>query len=302
MHLKKSESSSQKTAETNANSKKSDNVGAPVALPPRFDTNTPTGSRQTQNENMPSGLPALRPMKGVNVDALFAEKLKNPDERFGRVENAVVDLKKEFEVYKPAIVRLAAVEADIQNLIKELEVVLQETPSHQQPFDFSGQPEEATLDVKQLDPQPQNPPELDKVPKVKAPTPKKVVKYTPPPETTKIVAKQFNGVSALNFRIGEHSDKARVAFDTNRKTPFNIDIDNEEKLIIIELPEALWKGKSAQSFPGSKLFESMSVEPMGKDGSMIVLSLKKTAQILQKKILSPDKMTEYHRIYFDLKP
>ncbi len=296
LNLNKNESNTKNTGNKVGNAQKSADIGAPVALPPRFGTeNTPN---QQQNATMPNGLPALQPMKGMNIDTLFAEKLKDPDDRFDRVEGAVVDMKKEFDVYKPAIVRLAAVEADIQNLIRELEVVLQETPQ-QQPIDLSGS-SGPKLDIGQLDPQPKKPPELAKAPK--KPT-KTVVKYTPPAEPAKKVsAKNFDGVVALNFRVGEHSDKVRVAFDTNKKTSYNIDIDNDEKLLIIELPDARWEDNQTPSFKNSKMFESMNVEPIGNTGTMIILSMKKEAQILQKKILSPDKTTEYHRVYFDLRP
>ncbi len=309
LRLTKNESTVKISKKNTPNKKNNDGIGKPVAIPPRFGDKNPVISEQEKNEIMPNGMPALQPMKGINIDKLFADKLKNPDERFNRVENAVIDLKKEFEVYKPAIVRLAAVEADIQNLIKELEVVLQETPAKQPPIDLSsGENADATLNVQQITPQPPPPPEItDDVPKQHKPPPP-----PPPPinndhkisskkEKTSSV-KQFDDNVALNFRIGVHSDKVRVAFDTNRKTPFNIDIDNGEKLIIIELPEARWADKTSIPLTDSKLFESISIENTSNHGSMIILSLKKETQILQEKILSPDKINGYYRIYFDLKP
>jgi len=56
-----------------------------------------------QAERLPNGLPALKPLKGVNVDTLFAENIKSTDRRFDRLENAVVDMRREFEAVKPAI-------------------------------------------------------------------------------------------------------------------------------------------------------------------------------------------------------
>jgi len=297
-------------------------IGTPIALPPRFD-NDPLKPGQMTSEAMPNGLPALSPMKGINYDTLFAEKIKNSGERFDRVENAVTDLRRELETYKPAIVRLAAVESDIQGLIKELEVLLQETPSPQPPLGLKGGGADAkdnrtvqdvVLDIQQLDPKPATPPNIpapakshpDRPPaKARgAPTAQqKTASVLPSQKKKRKPAKDFGGLpTALNFRVGEHNDTLRIAFDTNKATPFTVELDNEEHLILIELPQASWDGKRERSFPNSALLETLSVEPTnGEKGSMVIISLKKDTKILQRKHLSPDKTSDYHRVYFDLK-
>ena len=283
-------------------------IGTPVALPPRFDKN-PLKPGQTDSQVMPNGLPALSPMKGLNYDSLFAEKIRDKDERFDRVETAVLDLRKEFEAYKPAIVRLSATESDIQNLIKELEVLLQETPTQQPPLDLAGggagteDQESAVLDIQQLNPQPATPPEPQAPAKPPPDKPKKPPAASVMPDMNKPPpVKDFGGrTMALNFRIGKHDDKLRIAFDTNKETPFTVELDNEEHLLLIELPQASWDGERDKSFPDSALLETLSVEPTNGDkGSMVIISLKKGTKILQRKHLSPDKTSNYHRVYFDL--
>lgn len=325
-------------------------IGAPVALPPRFD-NEPLKPGQVKSALMPNGLPALSPMKGINYNTLFAEKIKDKDERFDRVENVVFDLRKEFETYKPAIVRLAAVESDIQGLIKELEVLLQETPSRQPPSalaggasveDYQTKDQNAVLEARSLNSQPASPLRLNDVdaevaqaaprllahPNQQSGAPlqlqpqfkneKKIQQQSEfqqapmvpiaskePLKTTSSLslAKDDNGkIYARNFRMGEHDGMLRIAFDMNESTPFTIELDNEEHLIIIELPQAIWDGKRHQSFPDSALLESLNVEPTnGERGSMVILSLKKDTRLLQRKHLSPDKTSEYHRVFFDLR-
>ncbi|MCK5374259.1 MAG: hypothetical protein KAJ40_03160 [Alphaproteobacteria bacterium] len=309
LRLGKSESTPKHSPENIDRANTPGTIGTPIALPPRFD-NEPLRPGQARPEIMPNGLSALSPMKGLNYDTLFAEKIKDSGSRFGRVENAVLDLRKEFETYKPAIVRLSAVESDIQNLIKELEVLLQETPTTQHPpLDLTEGigseddllPEDALLDVRQLNPQPTPPPDIYEPPptqKSSAPPPAKASSRHGSVDRT-----NNNGhVVATNFRIGEHDNMLRVAFDTNEDTPFTIELDNDENLIIVELPQASWDGKRDKSFPDSALLDTLSVEPInGEKGSMVILSLKKDTQILQRKHLSPDKTTHYHRVYFDLK-
>ena len=304
LHLKKAESSNAKIAKKSENTKNNQGIGAPIALPPAFN-NAPLKPGQTNTQYMPNGLPALKPMKGINADTLFTENIKDSGDRFNRVENAVVDLRKEFDSYKPSIVRLAAVESDIQNLINELEVLLQETPANQPPQTLV-EPSEPHLQVTQLAPQQITPPEPQKISQVphhieKEKPPEKPPKKKTPPKATP--PPNHDGIVALNLRVGEHADKSRIVFDTNQRTNFSIDLDNDERLIIIELPKARWIDGSSKTFSDSKLLESYSVEPLndGK-GSMIVISLKKTTKILREKRLSPDNENAYHRIYFDLSP
>ncbi len=303
LHINKSESSKQKaTSEPPKNAKSDPQISQPVALPPRFN-DTPLEPGKSTAQYMPNGLPALKP-KGINVDTLFAENIKDSGKRFKRVENAVVDLRKEVNSYRPAIVRLSAVEADIQNLIKELEVLLQETPNQQPvPLDIVGQSADAHLQVEQLKPQPPPPDSIPQITmaEVKKQPPAKI-ENKKPPEKPKPPVKTYSDLVAQNLRVGEHADKVRLVLDTNKSTSFNIDLDNEEKLIIIEMPDARWVGAKEKSFKGGKLIESYSVESLSNGtGSLIAISLAKGTKILQEKRLSPDATSPYHRIYFDLK-
>lgn len=304
LHLKKAESSNINIAKNSENTNKKQGISTPIALPPAF-KNQPLKPGQTNTQYMPNGLPALKPMKGINADTLFTENIKNTGARFNRVENAVADLRKEFEVYKPSIVRLVAVESDIQNLIKELEVLLQETPANQPP-QILVDPSEPQLQVTQLTPQHITSPEPQEIAQIprhieKKEPPEKPPKKTPPPKM--MPPPTHDGIVALNLRVGEHADKSRIVIDTNQKTDFSIDLDNNERLIIIELPQARWIDGNSKTFENSKLLESYSISPLnGGKGSMIVLSLRKETKILQRKRLSPDNGNVYHRIYFDLSP
>ena len=296
LHLNKNESSQSENKNQTENNTNNSAIGAPVALPPKFST------PNTAGQNTPNSLATLSPMKGINVDTMFSENIKDTGDRFNRVEDAVKDLRKEFDGYKPSIVRLAAVESDIQNLIKELEVLLQETPTpQQQPTSLLPESERAQLQVTQLDEQNISPPEKvvpHKTESIKTATPKK-----PPPKASPPSEKVIkSGNVAQNLRVGEHADKLRIVIDTNKTFNYSIDIDNEEKLIIVEIPDAKWVGKDSVQFGSSALLDSYTVEPINDDkGTMIILSLKKATSILKKSNLKPDSTSPFHRIYFDLK-
>lgn len=298
LHPKENESKA-KTTENTQNHNQNTPIGAPVALPPQY-AGTPLNPGKSGVKHMPNGLPALSPMKGIKAETLFAENIKDTGDRFNRVENAVVDLRKEFEAYKPSIVRLAAVESDIQNLIKELEVLLQETPTPQPSQTVSS------------DHLPPKNSEISALPKQAPPlaATNTATSQPPPPVAAKKqkrppdrIQKSISGKVAQNLRVGEHADKVRIVIDTSKKFAHTIDIDNDEKLIIVEIPEAEWKGSTEKSFPASKILDSYSVEQTNNGkGSMIIIALKKNTSVIKQSTLSPDKTSPYHRIYFDLKP
>lgn len=251
-------------------------VPAPVALPPSYD-DRPAQPGETKTTTMPNGMPALQP-KGVNVSNLFAEKVTDTDRRFTRLENAVQGLRSEFESFKPAIVRLVAVESDIQDLIKQLDMLLQNEPAAAPP------------------PQPMSPP-TQLSPADQAPPPMAASQPTSSPQPTM----SAGGASVITaMRVGTHSDKIRLVMDASKKTPFNVDFDNQENLLIIELPQARWNAARQQSFARSPVLQSYSVEDINNgQGSRVIMTLKKSTQILKQQALPPGSNPNY-RIYLDL--
>ena len=104
-----------------------------------------------------------------------------------------------------------------------------------------------------------------------------------------------------SLRIGKHSDKIRLVMDATAKTAFTTDLDNQENLLILEMPNATWSASTAQSFSQSPLLRSYSVEPMNNgQGSRVILALKKPTQILKQQALPPGNNPNY-RMYIDLK-
>lgn len=254
-------------------------VPAPVALPPSYDKRP--GDADTKAPTMPNGMPALQP-KGVNVANLFAENISDTDRRFTRLENAVQDLRSEFDSFKPAIVRLVAVESDIQDLIGQLDILLDNPPAPQ------AQPMSAPTQLSPADTAP--PPEP-----AAAPAP------APQPQAMAPAMASGGGSVVKDLRVGEHSDKIRLVMDVSGKAAFTADLDNQENLLIIELPGTGWNAAPQQSFARSPLLQSYSVEPMNNGtGSRVIITLKKSTQILKQQALPPGDNPNY-RIYLDLK-
>lgn len=259
-------------------------IPPPVALPPSYG-DRPNGTGTSQAQTLPNGLPALQ-AKGVNVDNLFAQDITNSDQRFDRLENAVLDLRREFESFKPAIVRLVAVEADIQDLIEQLDILLQNEPA---PVAAAPTPLAPTPQIKV-----QDEPNVETTP---PPAPKPAPAPAPSPQP-KVDSLGAATVSAL--RVGQHSGKLRLVMDVNKKTAYNIDLDNQEHILIIELPEAQWSAENQKNFGSSPLLSSYTTESINDgNGTRVIMTLKKSTTLMKSEALPPNG-NPYYRIYADL--
>lgn len=283
----------QSTAVPGAKTSSDGFLSAPIVAPPSYGDRPLKPGELPRAETLPNGLPALKPLKGVNVDKLFSENISNSGQRFDRLENAVVDMRREFEAVKPAIVRLVAVEEDIQNMVEQLEIMARQeqqarsAPIHREqigapqsltPTDLTSPSSSGVSQV--MEPKP-------------APAPTATV-YSPPMSS--------HGQTVKNLRTGRHSNKIRLVLDMSSKTPYNVDLDSSENLLVIELPEAGWSGATSKTFSSkAPLLASYSVEPMnGSNGTRIIIALKKSTAILTKDLLPPGATPNY-RMYIDLK-
>ena len=229
----------------------------------------------------------LEPVERPSYKNLFGKSLRSDSERLDRMERAVQNMRNDFDNVAPSIRRLMAIEGDMQNLIIELRKMTTDTSRiNQSPSTTVGnssntigtrqQVSPATQQVIQdKTPTPQAVPMAKKVKKPAAiPTP--MVKTAPPPPPV-----QNGKPSVYGLRIGEHPGKTRIVLDVNAKTSFKPDIDNSEKIMIVELPEASWGTATAKNFGRSPFITSYKVEKSG-DGSLLIFRLKKGAKISYK--------------------
>lgn len=255
------------------------------------------------------GLPILQP-RGVNASQLFAEKLSSEDDRMDRLENAVQELRNDFDAMAPSIVKLVAVEKDIQELVGQLETLVSGEnavpPIDSEALNESSPvPAPAAADSADAAPLPlQSEPIMEGDPALAnavaaetpapatpapsaAPTPAAI---TPPPAPTPApAAAPVSGIAVTAIRIGEHPGKTRIVLDASAKTEFKADLDNAEKMLVVELPDAQWSAEKQKTFAGSPFVASYEVNPSnaGK-GTLLVLKLKADATILYKGMMDGD--------------
>lgn len=234
----------------------------------------------------------MQPALGVNTN-LFGEKLRGDDDRLDRLEGAVQNLRNDFDSMAPAITRLVTVEGDLQQLITQLETLLEEesAPPPQRPAPAApvqapapmqqGPAPQATTPPTQLEPMAQRP--------------QPVIEPAPTP------APQMAGQNVIGIRVGEHPDKTRIVLDATGKPSFTYDLDNNEKIFIVELPGTGWSATAQKSFSSSPLLASYRTDSLNGNGTRLIVQLKKSASVTYSSKLDGTKPGQA-RIVIDLSP
>ncbi len=273
---------------------------APIGLPPGND-NRPLKPGANGTVYSADGLPALQPARGINADMLFAEKIKDGDTRFDRLETAVTDLRREFDAVKPAIIRLTAVENDMQELLTQLEsLVGQSTAPAPQPLPLgvSGAEAASSATLAPVTAAPAIPdslPQKESAPVAPAPASAPTPAPADPVPATQApvspVAVVPGAASVQGFRIGEHQDKTRLVIDLSQSSSYTRDIDNAEHLLVIELPAARWGIKTTETLKNSPLIQSWTAQNVESGGSRAIVNLKRGVKIVKEDTLKqPDRI------------
>lgn len=282
--------------QTNSSNDSSANAPiAPMSPPVAGQRPAPAGTVGTTYDK--DGLPELQPSRGVNVDELFAADISDPVQRVQRVENAVIELRRDLDAVMPAIVRLVAIEKDMAQLVTQLQTLLRNEPPTAPTMPAMNEPQD-------IDPEGQRTERPVQPPAQAAPPPRQAVaaqSEDPPQQAapSESASPAIQGdVTVKRLRIGEHSDKTRLVLDVGGKPQYSYDLDNSENLLVIELPNAGWSGQQSWSSSKVPLMASYSVQPSG-DGSRLIIQLKKPVRVIKDTILAPNGSPD-HRLVIDL--
>jgi len=280
----------------------------PLTLPPGAE-NRPAAPGTTGTEKTADGLPVLKP-KGHNTN-LFSEKIDNEAARMERLENAVQELRNDFDSMAPAIVRLVAIEQDIQNLIAQLEVLTGNEPAAENaiPAVSAETLEDPALisdSAAALSPPPPAAPQI-LPPVAPSPSAQEPVLHTsapasppapagaspsPPPSVQDTAAVQ-------GLRIGEHPDKTRIVLDVRGNTSYTADLDNQEKILVIELTKTGWETEPRQDFGNAPRLASYRIEQTDDGSTLLILTLKKEAHIIYQSLIK-NQQGDGGRIVIDI--
>lgn len=276
----------------------------PSATLTRADDNSLTLPPGTNDENSPrQKLEGLKGLKGVNVDQLFSENIRDTDRRFDRLENVVTDFRREYESVKPEIIRLVAIEKDMQKLIELLnqDVGLPETSPQFSSLEDDPLSDPVALNQEQMAspvtppvietpavPPPRTEPEQPKPQKAMAPQgtmPKKATKASP--------------ASLSGFRYGEHSNYTRLVIDGNLETSYNLDLDPSGEIIKITVPNSGWSGQASKNYGSNTLLQSYNAQSNANGETDIYVSFNKPVKVIKQGSLKNDTAPKF-RIFIDI--
>jgi hypothetical protein len=247
---------------------------------------------------------------GLNLKTYMSGELNDPNARIRRLEDTVVAIHSDVATLAPAMQRMALIERDIEELIKQLEILLNEDGSAQtlpaMPAPAAG-PGNVPVPLLNLEDQPIEEalaPEPLTAPTTEIATPQiepaqKIEAPTPPPATT--MPKATVGTSVTAVRIGQHEGRSRIVMDITGPVTPRVDLDNMERLLVVELPNVVWGTSSMQNFSGP-LLQSLSTQALDNNGgTRAILVLKKESAILSQSVLKPGDGNQFHRLVIDLK-
>lgn len=304
----------QKTDSPAESSDKEQTTIAPLKLPPGMEERPPLPG-QTGREHDVKGLPMMKPALGMNTDVmLFSENIRDSDDRFERVENAVQELRNDFDSMLPSMLRLVAIEKDINNLVGQLETLLTSDGQAFSPSDMASPPAEAAV-IKPVNIETSLPPlpvekarneeiaAIAQPPPSAAPTPitpasaPVSVPVPPQPPLAAPAETQQGGIQGLGVRIGTHPSHTRVVFDLSGASEFTADLDTVEKILLVSMPGVRWAGPTSGSANNSIVQSWNVTSGQGGTGTLISFQLQKNAKITNKITL-----TNPTRAVIDLTP
>lgn len=222
------------------------------------------------------------------------QRLQRLEHNVGGLESDVAGLQSDMTEAKPRLEKIDSMERHFRQLSLELDRI-------NRTYNVSAVvPPVAKAAVVPVDSKPiKLEPKLE--PK-KAEVPKPAVKAAAPKEVKKLVkpAAAKNGPLKVNqVRIGEQANgNSRIVLDTSAPAKINYDIDNTEKILVIEVPDASWAAQQAQSLKNSTLISSYKAESDA-TGSHLIVQLKGEAQVLSASRLDPEKDAGY-RVFLDI--
>lgn len=251
--------------------------------------------------NSANDLSQMKPALGVNTN-LFGEKIKDEDQRLDRLETAVQSLRNDFDSVAPSINRLISVEGDLQELIGQLETLLDQEsapPPRPAPAPVVN-PAPAPMPA-----QPQGPvmPEqtATSAPTDLAPAAAARPQPIPDPVPAPAPAPAATGQSIVSIRVGEHPDKTRIVLDASGNPNYSYDLDNSEKIFIVELPGTGWSASAQSTFSSSPLLGSYRTDSLNGNGTRLIMQLKKAAAVVYSSKIG-GKQPGQERIVIDLAP
>lgn len=219
--------------------------------------------------------------------------------RLARLEQNVAGLQTEMATARPALQKIDTMERHFRSLTLELDRINQQ-------YDLAGTvPVTPVTPSAAAEPQAAEKPvklETTKPPPVPMKKPESAVKKSEAKEVPKAEQPSavVHEVEVRSVRIGEQAGGVtRIVLDTTAPARINYDLDNAEHILVIELPDTLWKAERSGAVSKSDVVASFAADGDPKS-SRLVVQLKQKAKVTTTARLAPSGASG-HRVYLDLR-
>lgn len=237
-------------------------------------------------------------------------------QRIASLERSMSELQNDISMMMPALTRLSAAQADLQNIISQIQ------PSAGSPSGFdndinamnaTGAADEYTLAMPLSAGQTQPIRQMPQMQAVPNTNPQPLAQYQPaatsaPVSTTAAASMNApapfrtgpSGPMVKQIRFGEHGSKTRVVLDMTKNSAFSYNVNNQEGLVVIHLDDAAWATRAQDMMATSPLVASYDARPAYNGGTDLVLKLKSNATVTWAEVLPPAIGKPDHRLVLDL--
>lgn len=235
----------------------------------------------------------LEPEQGARPVPTPAEvaALNQANARIAELEQEVASLRNDMSMMMPALTKLADIPASVESATDTLNNI-QPAAGHVEGGEIPRvhrnflQGDEFGDNAEMAVAAPQEPPSAAQgmIPGVPVAVPDTPVggaaAYTPP---------DIHVAAVKNVRFGNHENgRSRMVIDVSAASDFAFDIDNKEKLMVIEIPGTVWDaGPLTRHLQDHPLVQSMASSPDGRGGTRVVLQLKAPVKILWSQAIPP---------------
>jgi hypothetical protein len=244
-------------------------------------------------------VPAVTPPATEPVSVLPADVV---GDRIAVLEQKVSGLQTEMATARPTLQKVDMMERHFRSLSLELDRIDRQ-------YDLAK-----TVPVTPVEPQAtEHPVAIAPTPLQKADTPPAPVKK--PAESVPVPAKKAEkkiekkaetpkvtsgAAEVRSVRIGKQPDGVtRIVLDTTSPARINYDLDNGERILVIEIPDTVWKAENSGDVSKSDVVSSFAADG-DSASSRLVVQLKTKAKIVTTARLNPSGGSGY-RVYLDLK-
>lgn len=239
----------------------------------------------------------MKNSRGLNTEAMLASEIEHSIQELSRVEQSIAAVRAGMLDVIPSLKRLETLHGEVAALNERLRKVMNDIGATN--TSMVEQPTPITTPAQTIAPQ-NNRTAIEAaramaqaVPETQARPAPATAKPNPQP-----VATVPSGVTGV--RIGVHAGKTRLVIDYTGDVAPRFDLDNNERLMTIELPGLAWNTDTSMSSARNGTLIAGYAADKTDSGSLLAVALTRETQILEQFSLkaSAGKPT---RLVFDLK-